>query len=478
MPSVSIPRRICLVVLAAATPLFPSAAVHAQISIPSLLFTAIAPCRLIDTRVMGGPLVAGSSRTFNVAGVGTPGSLASQGGNPNGCPIPGFKNGFAQVQSVAVNLIAVNPVGPGDLLAWPTDGVQPNASVINYINLPSGVFNLANMVILPVRQDVPGSDVTVVAQVSDVSLVADVLGYFADATPTAGTQNLFVGTAAGNPGGANGTSNTSFGPFSLLSLTGGANNTALGNNALDKNTSGGNNTAVGTGALFSNTVMNGSTAVGEFALHGSTGGSNIALGHSAGSNITAGASNIDIGNTAPGDESNTIRIGTVGTQTATFIAGINGATSASGTAVFVNTGGQLGTATSSLRFKEDVEDMGEMSGGLMRLRPVTFRYKPGQDDGSRLRQYGLIAEEVAQVDPGLVQLGADGQPLTVRYHFVNAMLLNEVQKQHRTIADQRAKLAELEARLAEQRRLAERQESRIRRVEALLARQPEADRAP
>jgi hypothetical protein len=471
-------RTIVLALTATAVWLFPGAAAHAQISIPSLLFTALTPCRLIDTRVMGGPLAAGVSRTFNVAGVGTPGSLASQGGNPNGCPIPGFQNGFAQVQSVAINLIAVNPSGPGDLVAWPTDGGQPNASVLNYINLPSGVLNLANMVILPVRQDLQGNDVTVVAQTSGVSLVADVLGYFADATPTAGIQNLFLGAATGNPAGTTGVSNASFGSFSMLSLTTGGTNSALGNSALYSNSSGDSNTAVGALALYSNTTAHFSTAVGQNALHNSTGGGNIALGFNAGSNIVGGTGNIDIGNTAPGNESNTIRIGASGTQTAAFIAGINGATSASGTAVFVNASGQLGTMTSSLRFKEDVQDMGEASGGLMKLRPVTFRYKPSQDDGSRLMQYGLVAEEVAQVDPGLVQLGQDGQPLTVRYHFVNAMLLNEVQKQHRTIADQRAKLAELEARLGEQQRLAEQQESRIRRVEALLARQPEADRAP
>jgi hypothetical protein len=478
MLRVSSARRIVLVLLAAAGPLVPSAAAHAQISIPSLLFTAIPSCRLIDTRVMGGPLAAGSNRTFNVAGVGAAGSLASQGGDPNGCPIPGFKVGVAQVQSVAINLIAVNPSGPGDLVAWPTDRTQPSTSVVNYIDLPSGVLNFANMVILPVRQDSQGSDVTVQAQVSSVSLVADVLGYFSDATPTAGVQNLLVGTSSGNPGATTGTSNTSFGNFSLSALSFGNENTALGAGVLSKNNSGMNNTGVGAAALNNNVIGSNNTAVGVNALFNAVSSGNIALGFNAGSNIVGGTGNIDIGNTAPGSESNTIRIGTAGTQTAAFVAGISGATSASGTAVFVNTGGQLGTATSSLRFKEDVEDMGEVSGGLMRLRPVTFRYKPGQDDGSRLRQYGLIAEEVAQVDPGLVQLGADGQPLTVRYHFVNAMLLNEVQKQHRTIADQRAKLAELEARLAEQRRLAERQESRIRRVEALLARQPEADRAP
>ncbi len=136
-----------------------------------------------------------------------------------------------------------------------------------------------------------------------------------------------------------------------------------------------------------------------------------------------------------------IRIGTSGTHTRAFLSGVYGTTSASGTQVLVNSSGQLGTTTSSLRFKEEVQDIGAASSDLLRLRPVTFLYKPAYDDGQRIRQYGLIAEEVAAVNPGLVQLGEDGQPLAVRYHFIYAMLLNEVQKQHAVMADQTARLA-------------------------------------
>jgi len=143
-----------------------------------------------------------------------------------------------------------------------------------------------------------------------------------------------------------------------------------------------------------------------------------------------------------------LRLGATGAQTKTFVAGIHGVTSSSGIPVYVNTLGQLGTATSSLRFKEDVTDMGGASDVLMKLRPVTFHYKAPYDDGQRVLQYGLIAEEVAAIEPGLVQLGDDGQPLTVRYHFVNAMLLGEVQKQHATIADQAALLARQTAEIA------------------------------
>ena len=92
--------------------------------------------------------------------------------------------------------------------------------------------------------------------------------------------------------------------------------------------------------------------------------------------------------------------------------------------------GALGTQTSSLRFKEQVRDMGDITSALMRLRPVTFFYKPEYSKGGRTLQYGLIAEEVAQVYPELVAYDTDGQPYTVRYQYITTMLLNEVQKQY------------------------------------------------
>src|SRR5262249_7760938 len=129
------------------------------------------------------------------------------------------------------------------------------------------------------------------------------------------------------------------------------------------------------------------------------------------------------------------RIGTNGIHTTAFLAGISGATSAAGVAVLVNSNGQLGTTTSSRRFKQEIADVGRESDILMKLRPVGFYYKP-ELDVSHTRQYGLVAEEVAQVAPGLVVFDQEGQPQTVRYHFVNAMLLNEVQKQQRLIEAQ------------------------------------------
>ena len=218
--------------------------------------------------------------------------------------------------------------------------------------------------------------------------------------------------------------NTAAGAFALNDNTTGIVNTAFGHSALTANTSGGNNTALGAEALFNNT----------------TGSNNIAIGFNAGQSIDTGSSNIDIGNSGVVGDSNTIRIGSA--QAKTFIAGISGTTAASGVAVFVNTNGQLGTLTSSARFKENIRGMDDKSDALFGLRPVTFRYKAGLDPAG-MPQFGLVAEEVEQVNPDLVVRDDKNQIYTVRYEAVNAMLLNEFLKEHRKVEQQTAKLQEL-----------------------------------
>ncbi|HVR11519.1 MAG TPA: tail fiber domain-containing protein, partial [Thermoanaerobaculia bacterium] len=99
-----------------------------------------------------------------------------------------------------------------------------------------------------------------------------------------------------------------------------------------------------------------------------------------------------------------------------------------------------GEVSSSLRFKKDVEDMEGASDGLMQLRPVTFHYQPVYDDGSNVLQYGLIAEEVAKVYPAMVDYDSTGKPLALRYNFLSAMLLEQVQKQHAKIDEQAARI--------------------------------------
>ena len=181
-----------------------------------------------------------------------------------------------------------------------------------------------------------------------------------------------------------------------------------------------------------------------------TGNSNIAVGLNAGFGITTGSSNIVIGNTG-GAESNAIRIGNAADHNRAFIAGIRGVTTGinNAIAVVVDSNGQLGTVSSSQRTKDNIADMGEASSTLMKLRPVTFYYKADQNPRGRSLQYGLVAEEVEKVAPGLVARSANGEIETVFYQHLAPMLLNEFQKQQRLIEIQTAELKKQIARVAE-----------------------------
>src|SRR5204863_2294723 len=138
-----------------------------------------------------------------------------------------------------------------------------------------------------------------------------------------------------------------------------------------------------------------------------TGAFNIALGDSAGFNTT-GKNNIDIGNEGVAGESNTIRVGAVGTQTTTFVAGISGVTVGGGVGVVIDTNGQLGTVVSSERFKNNVQPMEKASEAILALRPVTFHYKK-ELDPKGIPQFGLVAEQVEKVNPNLVARDAEGK---------------------------------------------------------------------
>jgi Chaperone of endosialidase len=424
----------------------------AQVLARNLTYTSIQPCRLFDTRVAGGALAANTKRTFKAVNVAAAGSLNAQGGNASGCPIPGFDvDGLPQVQAIVINLAVVTPSGTGVLQAWPSDQAEPTTSVMNFT---AAEVVLSNGVVLPVRQDAPGADITLVSNVA-TQVLGDVVGYFTAGSPVqgAGAGNVFLGDGAGNP-----------------SVTTGSFNTAIGSSALGSNTTGQSNTAFGDSALVSPTAGNNNTALGTFALGNTTAGANNisvqAQGFEGYGDDESG--NILIANAGQEGDSTAVRIGVggsgIGQQNTAFIAGITGVTSSSGTEVFVNGGEQLGTTTSSRRFKEDIADMGEASEGLWALRPVTFHYTAAYDDGSHLLQYGLIAEEVARTYPELVEVDQDGRPLAVRYHLVNAMLLNEVQKQHAAMAAQLSQFDRQHGRL-------EAQEATIARQAAQLAAQ-------
>jgi hypothetical protein len=239
-------------------------------------------------------------------------------------------------------------------------------------------------------------------------------------------------------------------------------NTANGALALRENTTGAFNTAIGAGALQFNTTGDGNTAAGIDALFRITGNSNIALGENAGANLITGDNNIDIGNTGVAAESNTIRIGTQGTQTKTFIAGINGA-GVTGVAVKVNAAGQLGTVPSSARFKDEIKPMDKASQAILALKPVTFRYKK-ELDPDRAPQFGLVAEDVEKVNPDLVARDGQGKVYTVRYEAVNAMLLNEFLKEHRTVQEQEATIAQLKKEMETVVAHLKKQDSKIQKV--------------
>ena len=262
---------------------------------------------------------------------------------------------------------------------------------------------------------------------------------------TTGTENVAVGTDA-LVYNDTGSANTATGPFALFSNTIGNYNTAVGNSALASHTMGDRNTAIGTYALQFDTTGERNTAVGVLALYQNTSGNfNIAIGGQALSSNTEGDGNIALGFGA-GDSvttaNNVICIGASGENVSTscYIGQIFGATSSAGTAVFINSAGKLGTMTSSRRFKDDIKPMDQASEAILALKPVTFRYKQ-QIDPKGVPQFGLVAEEVEKVDPDLVVRDEKGNPYSVRYDQVNAMLLNEFLKEHRAFVEEQHKVA-------------------------------------
>jgi hypothetical protein len=240
--------------------------------------------------------------------------------------------------------------------------------------------------------------------------------------------------------------NTAGGFRALISNTTGNSNTANGVNSLLRNVTGDFNTAIGFSALQDNNASV-NTAVGVNALqHNTTGHRNIALGVNAGLFLTTGSDNIDIANAGVSAEAATIRIGNSTKQFRTFIAGISG-TAVVGDAVVVDGNGQLGTVASAARFKKEVRPMDKTSEAILALRPVTFEYK---SDNKGTPQFGLIAEEVAKVNPHLVIRDGSGEIYSVRYEAVNAMLLNEFLKEHRTVQELKSIVANQEATAAQQ----------------------------
>ena len=282
---------------------------------------------------------------------------------------------------------------------------------------------------------------------------------------TTGSLNTATGVNA-LVSNTTGTSNTANGVNTLVRNTTGFQNVATGVQALFSNTTGFHNMAAGFQALFSNTTGNHNTADGDNALvHNTTGilntaigghaldqnvngSSNVGLGFQAGLNIT-GSGNVCIGENilGLGGESNVTRIRNIGSTA-----------QANGIFVTVGAGGKLGFQVSSRRYKDDIKPMDKASEALFALKPVSFRYKK-EIDPARSPDFGLIAEDVATVNPDLVARDEEGKIVTVRYQAVNAMLLNEFLKEHRTVQELKQQIAALTATV-------EQQTAQIRKVSA------------
>jgi trimeric autotransporter adhesin len=293
-------------------------------------------------------------------------------------------------------------------------------------------------------------------------------GSYALYTNMTGVYNTATGFSALSNN--TGSSNTADGAYALVENFDGIQNTATGVQALDHNSGGNFNTAMGYQALVANDGGSANTAVGVGTLpHNTSGGANTALGYGAGVNVTTGSFNVYIGANIAGV---TDEVGH------TYISNINSTVqppvNGSEYVTVRLSDGLLGHASSSQRYKDDVKPMDSASEVLYQLKPVTYRYKKNVDPTQSL-DYGLVAEEVAKVDPELAIRNGKGQIESVRYNAINAMLLNEFLKEHRKLQEQAHEIQQQKATISELKngmetvvaRLRE-QDSRIQKVTAQI----------
>ena len=269
------------------------------------------------------------------------------------------------------------------------------------------------------------------------------IGFLALRSNTIGSFNTAIGagalltTVSDNPNTAQG--NTATGAAALLNNTAGFDNTATGAFALTNNITGDHNTANGEESLLHNDTGFANTAVGSDALLNNNAGTfDTAVDFGAGDSVTNASHVIAIGTTGA-NVSNSCYIGSIAGQTV----------GAGGSTCYVDNAGKLGVFLSARRFKTDIAEMGTASDALLALRPVTFHYKP-ELDKTGIPQFGLVAEEVAKVNPDLVTHDAKGDIYTVRYEAVNAMLLNEFLKEHRKVEEQGHQIQEQNCKEQEQ----------------------------
>ena len=327
---------------------------------------------------------------------------------------------------IAGVLACFGPLSGARAVVPAPDGGYPGGNTAEgqnaLLSLTTGGFNTA-VGFLSLRSDTTGSFNTATGAGS----------LFGNTTAERNTANGALALFSNTTGG----SNTAIGLSALFSNTTGFFNTANGAQALISNTTGSFNTAIGFNALASNTAGANNTAIGDNALGSNTTGlGNTAIGSGAGSNVISANSVICIG--SPG----------ANVTASCFIAHIRGVTvQGDAVPVLIDTNGQLGTTACSARFKKEIQPMDKASEAILALKPVTFRYKNHENTTP---QFGLIAEEVAEVNPDLVVRDENGEIYTARYYAVNAMLLNEFLKEHRTVQELKSTVAKQEAIIAKQ----------------------------
>ena len=317
-------------------------------------------------------------------------------------------------------------------------------------------------------------------------------GWYALFADTDGSYNTAVGAGALDLN--NGTENTAVGVAALLLNATGSFNNAVGVTALELNTTGTFNNALGRGALFNNVDGSQNNAMGDLALTSNTsGGTNTAVGDDALFSVTEGSSNTGLGDEAgngitTGSNNTCIGAGAgvgivdgtdiiaIGTPAAgifanfgptCFIGGINEPTGDPGStvAVLIDSNNNLGTSASTRRVKHDIKPMDKASEVILALKPVSFKYNY---DVKNTPCFGLVAEDVAEVDRDLVVLDKEGRPKTVRYDQVNAMLLNEFLKEHKKVEEQQASISQLKGEMQTMVAQLKEQAAQIQKVSAQL----------
>ena len=439
----------------------------AQVLAPNLVYTTVQPCRLFDTLRGGGRISPGGAhaRAFNVVG-GDGVDFTGQGGRAGGCAVPGYFTppagpAIPQAQALVINLVAVNPQGAGGLRVWASDQRRPAAPVLNYAPLPG--LNIANTVVVALRQDGQGGDITIQADFTATDVRGDVVGYFSNNVQT-NTAVGFDSLHASTPGTGNtafgalalaantGSGNTAVGGSSLAANTTGSANTAIGFNSLALLTTGNGNVALGGNSLQSNRTGNGNVAIGDLALGNNVSGSNnVAIGFSAGQNET-GSNRLYVANSAGTPliygqfDTQRVGINTTNPQATLSVHGTAQIDSLGSGSVCADAAGRLASCSlSDARLKRDVVDLGQeldLFGTLAGLRAVAFNWDTTQQRASQLgarREIGLIAQEVERVLPQVVSTQPDGYK-SVDYAKLSALLVEVVKAQKARLESQQTRL--------------------------------------